>query len=54
MKLRRRLLPTLMLVVAAIAFTFSATVDVAPNYVAVTPALIVALVVCGWLIPRKD
>ena len=63
MKLRRWLLPTLMLVVAAIAFTFSATVDVAPNivrvvsywgYIAVTPALIVAFVVCGWLIPRKD
>ena len=24
------------------------------GYIAVTPALIVAFVVCGWLIPRKD
>ena len=63
MRLRKWLLPTLMLIVAAIAFAFSATVDVAPRivqvvsywgYIAVTPALIVAFVVCGWLIPRKD
>ena len=63
MKLRRWLLPTLMLIVAAIAFAFGATVNVAPStvrlvsywgYIAVTPALIVAFVVCGWLIPRKD
>ena len=63
MKLRRRLLPTLMLIVPAIAIAFSATVNVAPRtvqvvsywgYIAVTAALIVAFVVCGWLIPRKD
>jgi hypothetical protein len=63
MKLRRWLLPTLMLIVPAIAFAFSASVDVAPSivrvvsywgYIAVTPALIVAFVVFGWLIPRKD
>jgi hypothetical protein len=63
MKLRRWLLPALMLIAAAIAFAFSATVNVAPSivrvvsywgYIAVTPALIVAFVVCGWLIPRKD
>ena len=63
MKLRRWLLPALMLIVPAVAFAFSATVNVAPGivrvvsywgYVAVTPALIVAFVVCGWLIPRKD
>jgi len=63
MKLRRWLLPTLILIVAAIAFAFRATVNVAPTivrvvsywgYLAVTPALIVAFVVCGWLIPRKD
>ena len=60
MKLRKWLLPTLMLIVV-LAFAFSATVDVAPRivqvvsywgYIAVTPALIVAF--CGWLIPRKD
>ena len=63
MKRRRWLLPALMLIVPAIAFAFSATVDAAPKivqvvsywgYIAVTPALIVAFVVCGWLIPRKD
>ena len=51
MKRRRWLLPALMLIVPAIAFAFSATVNVAPGivrvvsywgYVAVTPALIVA------------
>lgn len=63
MKLRRWLLPTLMLIVPAIAIAFGATVNVAPSivrivsywgYIAVTPALIVAFVVFGWLIPRKD
>ena len=63
MKLRRWLLPTLMLIVPASAFTFSATVNVAPSivrvvsywgYIAIIAALIVAFVVCGWLIPRKD
>jgi hypothetical protein len=63
MKLRRWLLPALMLIVPTIAFAFSATVSVAPGivrvvsywgYLAVTPALIAAFVVCGWLIPRKD
>lgn len=63
MKLRRWLLPALMLIVAAIAFAFSANVNVASGivrvvsywgYVAVTPVLIEAFVVCGWLIPRKD
>jgi len=63
MKLRRWLLPILMLIVPAIAFAFSSTVDVAPGvvrvvsywgYISLSPALIVAFVVCGWLIPRKD
>lgn len=63
MKFRRWLLPILMLLVAAMTFAFSANTDVAPGivkvvsywgYVAVTPALIVAFVVFGWLIPRKD
>jgi hypothetical protein len=63
MKLRRWRLPALMLIVPAIAFAFSATVNVALGivrvvsywgYVAVTPASIVSFVVCGWLISRKD
>lgn len=63
MKLRRWLLPTLMLILAPIALAFSATVEFAPNvvravsywgYVAAIPALIVASVVCGWLLPRED
>jgi hypothetical protein len=63
MKLCRWLLPILMLLVATIALAVSAAVDVTPSivrvvsywgYVAVTPALIVAFVVCGWRNARKD
>jgi len=63
MKFPKSLLAILMLVILTIFLAVSAAVKVAPNlvgvasywgYVVLTPGLIVAVVVCGWLMPRKE